>query len=196
MKQLVTNSWEWFSARAHTRHAQAWLFVLSFTESCCFIVPPEVLLIPMLMADSARWMWYALFTSFASMLGAVFGYLIAYLFFDALGAKIIAFYHLTEEFQRVAELFAHNAFWVMFTAAFTPIPFKVFVLAAGFFKINFLVFIIASLLGRTLRYTLISYIAHRFGALATRTMLAMSERVTWILTGLGVLVVLSYVLLH
>lgn len=164
MKYLGEVIWTWFSERAHTTHARAWLFLLSFTESSVFIVPPEVLLVPMLAADGRRWIFYALFTTFASVLGALAGYLIGYFFFDLIGERIVHLYHLEDEFAYVETLFSQKAFWVMFTAAFTPIPYKVFVLAGGFFHIAFVPFLIASILGRGLRYLIIAWVAGRFGA--------------------------------
>lgn len=190
MQYIAQTIWDWFSARAHTRHAQAWLFFLSFSESSFFIVPPEVLLIPMLAADGARWLWYSLYTTGASIAGAIFGYVLAYFFFDLVGQRIVDFYHLGEEFAHVGELFNNNAFWVMFTAAFTPIPFKVFVLAAGFFKINFIAFLFASILGRGLRYGIISYLAKRFGAHLTEVCLRYAN----LLTAIVVVVILAGVL--
>ena len=187
--------WHWFSERAHGAHAKAWLFALSFSESSFFIIPPEVLMIAILMADSSRWLWYALFTSAASIIGATFGYFVAYFFFDTIGANIIAFYHLESQFAHVGELFANNAFWVMFTAAFTPIPFKVFVLAAGFFKINFVAFIVASILGRTLRYCIVAFLVHKFGAQTSQLVLTYANRATVAIAGvLGVALVLWYFL--
>lgn len=189
----MKQSWDWFQARAHGTHAKAWLFIFSFSESSFFIVPPEVLLIPMLIADSKRWLWYGVYTSGASVLGAVFGYIIAFFFFDTFGQKIIEAYHLTEDFQHMGELFENNAFWVMFTAAFTPIPYKVAVLAGGFFQINFVTFLIASIIGRGLRYVLISYIVHKFGAKTTELVLRYSNWVTIAIAGvLGVAFVIWY----
>ena len=192
-----TKSWEWFQERAHGSHARAWLFALSFSESSFFIIPPEVLMIAILMADSSRWLWYALYTSAASILGAIFGYAIAFFFFEAIGQQIIDFYGLTEQFTHVGTMFENNAFWVMFTAAFTPIPFKVFVLAGGFFKISFIAFLIASIIGRTLRYVIVAYIVHLFGARAARMALKYANTATIILAGIVfIIAVIWYLFIH
>ena len=192
-----TRSWEWFVERSHGTHAKAWLFALSFSESSFFIIPPEVLMIAILMADSSRWVWYALYTSAASIVGAMFGYAVAYFFFEAVGQQIIDFYGLTEHFAHVGSLYENNAFWVTFTAAFTPIPYKVFVLAAGFFKVDFIAFILASILGRTLRYGIVAYIVHLFGARAARMALRYANTATIILVGIVfVAAVIWYFFIH
>ena len=151
---------EWFKSRAHSAYAKAWLFFFSFTESSFFIVPPDPLLGAILLAGSRQWLYYAVLTTVASILGAIFGYAIAVFFFDTIGVRIIEFYGFGNEMETVRVLFSDNAFWVIFTAAFTPIPYKVFVLAAGFLKINFFTFLVASIVGRGLRYFIIAYAVH------------------------------------
>lgn len=188
--------WEWFQERAHGTHANAWLFALSFSESSFFIVPPEVLMIPMIMADTSKWLKVALITSSSSVMGAIAGYAIAYFFFDTIGEQIIGMYGLTEPFAQMGELFEQNAFWVMFTAAFTPIPYKVAVLAGGFFKIDFVAFLLASILGRGARYGLIAWIVRKFGDKATQMMLAYSNKVTIVLAIIVGLALIAYKILH
>lgn len=161
---MLTKSWEWFRERAAGTGAKAWLLVFSFTESCCFIIPPDPLMAAILLVRGDRWLYYALITSAASVLGALFGYLFAAFFFDTVGAPIISFYGLEEELAMVRDSYESDAFLVTLLAAFTPIPFKVFVLGAGFLKVNFALFIFASIVGRTLRYVLIAYATHRWGA--------------------------------
>lgn len=178
LRELQERGTEWFKLRAHGAYAKAWLFFLSFTESSFLFIPPDILLIAMLLVRSREWLYYAIFTTVASVLGAIFGYAVAVFFFDTIGVRIVEFYHLAEEMETVRSLFAQNGFWVIFTAAFTPIPFKVFVLAAGFLKINFLVFIIASILGRLLRYGIIAYAVHILGDRATTFLSRYSVAVT------------------
>ena len=155
---------DWFSARAHGTHAKAWLFALSFSESSFFLIPPDILLVAILMVNAERWMYYAALTTLASVLGALFGYIIGALFFDTVGATLVTFYGLTEEFAFASDLYNDNAFWVVFTAAFTPIPYKIFVLAGGLFKVNLAVFLIASILGRGIRYGVLAYVTYWLGA--------------------------------
>lgn len=162
-----TRGVEWFKERAHGAYAKAWLFFLSFTESSFLFIPPDLLLIAILLVSSRQWFYYATLTTIASVLGAVFGYAVAVFFFETIGVKIISFYNLEEYIELVRSLFSNNAFWVILTSAFTPIPYKVFVLGAGFLKINFFVFLTASLIGRMFRYFVIAYAVHLFGSRAT-----------------------------
>ena len=165
---LQTRGTEWFKHRSHGAYAKAWLFFLSFTESSFLFIPPDILLVAILLASSRQWFYYAALTTIASILGAVFGYAISAFFFDVVGIKIINFYNLDEYVEIVRVMFNNNSFWVIFTSAFTPIPYKVFVLAAGFLKINFFIFLMASIIGRSLRYFFVAYIVHVFGERATR----------------------------
>lgn len=154
---------KWVRAHAHTRRAQWVLATVSFAESSFFPIPPDVLLVGIQMMGVRRWWRTALITTAASVLGGAFGYLIGLFFFDSVGAWIISTYSLEDEMNRVGGLYASNAFLAVFTAGFTPIPYKIFTIAAGFFHIDFLVFILASVLSRGMRFFLVSYLAHRYG---------------------------------
>jgi len=160
---LKTSSRNWFTRRAHGRNAQRWLALLSFSEASFFPFPPDLLLIPILLASASRWVYYAFLTTLFSVLGGVAGYFIGAFFFEMIGTPVILFYGLEMEMIRVGEFFETNAFFAIFAAAFTPIPYKVFTLGAGFFSINFLVFIFASILGRGMRFFAISYAVSLFG---------------------------------
>lgn len=168
----------WFRARAHGAYAKAWLFFLSFTESSFLFIPPDILLIAILLVSSRQWFYYAMLTTIASVLGAIFGYAVAVFFYDTIGVQIVNFYRLSAHVEEVRLLFNNNAFWVVFTAAFTPIPYKVFVLAAGFLKINFFTFLVASILGRGLRYGVVAYAVRLFGKEATAFLSRYSVGVT------------------
>lgn len=180
----------WFKKRAHGTHAKAWLVLLSFSEASFFIVPPDVLLIAILMAGASRWILYATITTVASLAGGIFGYFIGFLFFDAVGFRIIEFYHLAEQMKEIQLLYHNNAFWVVVTAAFTPIPYKLFTLSAGFFKINIIVFITASIFGRGLRYFLVAYITKLFGGKITRLLLKYFNIITVIVIAVIVIIIL------
>ena len=186
-----TRSGEWFKARAHGAYAKAWLFFLSFTESSFLFIPPDILLVAILLVSARQWFYYATLTTVASVLGAVFGYAVAVFFFDTIGIKIIHFYNLEEHVGYAHLLFSDNAFWVILTAAFTPIPYKVFVLAAGFLKINFFTFLVASIIGRGLRYFVIAYTVHLFGKRATVFISRYSIALT-----LGVLILIAVFILR
>jgi membrane protein YqaA with SNARE-associated domain len=189
---MIQRTWEWFQIRAKTKHAQAWLALLSFTEASFFLIPPDILLIPILAAGAGRWLYYVALTTGASVLGAVFGYILALGFFGLVGEPIVAFYGLESQFEHVGTLYEESTFWVVFTAAFTPIPFKVFVLAGGFFSVPFIPFLLASLLGRGLRFLIVGFLAHRFGPKAAELFLTYFNRITIVAVALGLIALLMY----
>ncbi|MBP9749408.1 MAG: DedA family protein [Candidatus Pacebacteria bacterium] len=169
--------WEWFQSRATSKHAEAWLAIMSFSESSFFLIPPDLLLIAILAAQAGRWVYYAFLTTISSVAGAVFGYVLGWYVFEPLVQPLIDLYGLTAEFAHVGALYEQSTFLSVFTAAFTPIPFKVFVLAGGFFKVPFIPFIIASIMGRGMRFFLVAWIAHRYGPRAAEFGLRYMDRI-------------------
>jgi len=163
MQDYKTKIQAWVLRQTDGKPATIWLSVISFLESSVFPVPPDFFLLPATVKQPSLWRRYALVVTVSSVLGAMLGYLIGYGFFSAFGEKIVGIYHLEDEMAYVGNLFDKNAFWAMFTAAFTPIPFKIFTIAGGLFRINFLQFIVASILGRGLRFFAVSYISKVFG---------------------------------
>ena len=170
LESIKIKSLNWFTARAHGVHARFWLAALTFSESSFFPIPTVTFLIPILLVSAKRWLYYALFTTFFSVLGGIFGYFVGAFFFDTIGASIVSFYGLTEEMVEVQSQFSRNAFLVVFIGAFTPLPYKVFVLSAGFLKVPFLSFILASILGRGLQFFAISFTLHLFGEHIARSL--------------------------
>jgi len=102
---LQTRSMTWFKDRAHGAYAKAWLFFLSFSESSFLFIPPDILLIAILLVHSRKWFHYALLTTIASVLGAIFGYAIAVFFFDTIGHTIVSFYGLEKSISSLRLLF-------------------------------------------------------------------------------------------
>ncbi len=154
----------WVLRHAEGQHAKFWLSVLSFSEASFFPIPPDVLLIAILLANKARkWFYYSFLTSVFSVLGGVLGYGLGFFFFDIFGEFIISFYGLEEEFLGLKEVFDENTFWAIFAAAFTPIPYKIFTISAGLFNVNFFAFITASILGRSVRFFAVGFILKFYG---------------------------------
>ena len=163
MGNYVRTAHDWFSKKADSVHARLWLVALSFTESSIFFVPPDPLLAAMVFVHKERWLRYALITTIASVVGAIFGYVVGAVLFETLGVRIIDFYNLHEYMAQASEVLENSVFVFTLTAAFTPIPFKVAVLAAGFTKANFIAFFVATVLGRIARYGIVAYVAKVFG---------------------------------
>ena len=139
------------------------LFILSFAEASFFPIPPDVLLIALAVAIPRKAFRFALQCTIASVSGALLGYLIGFYFYDAVGSGIIEFYGIKEQFEYVALKYNENAFSTIAIAGFTPIPFKVFTIAAGVFHVNLSELFFASLLSRGARFFLLSGLIYRFG---------------------------------
>ncbi len=155
---------DWSLKHVERKSAKFWLALLSFSEAVFFPVPPDVLLIAILLANKAKkWAYFAFLTTLFSVLGGAFGYLLGLFFFDILGEKIISFYSLQTEFANLKSLFEKANFWAVFAAAFTPVPYKIFTLTAGFFSVNFLTFLLASAFGRAARFFAVAFILKLFG---------------------------------
>ncbi len=146
--------YDWVLSFAHKKHSTAALAVLSFAESSFFPIPPDVLLMPMCLAKREKALWYATVCTLASVAGGVAGYYIGYALWDGLSHYFYTYIpgFKPETFDKVAKLYAEYNFWIVFAAALTPIPYKVFTIAGGVFHIALLPFIVASVVGRGLRF--------------------------------------------
>jgi len=162
--RLIRAIYDWtLKWSEHRRSAQA-LSVIAFVESIFFPIPPDVLLMIMGAARPKRALYFGLLCSVFSILGGVVGYYVGYLAWSAVDEVFFSFVFSEELFNKVGALFNENAFWAVFTAAFTPIPFKVFTVAAGAFQINFLPFFLGAAVGRPLRFMMVSTLLYFYGA--------------------------------
>ncbi len=153
----------WVENFATKPYAGFALFLIAFAESSFFPIPPDVLLIAIALLKPDLSFRYALVCSVGSVLGGMFGYLIGFQFYELIGRKIIEFYHLQEEYSLVKVLYDKNAFTAIAIAGFTPIPYKVFTIAAGAFQINFATLVLASALSRPARFFLVAGLIYLFG---------------------------------
>jgi len=150
-------------ALAGTPRASLWLAVVAFAESSFFPVPPDALLIPMMLARPARaWRLAAICTA-ASVAGGALGYLIGVALFDQFAAPLLRAYGYGEAYARFQESFAAWGVWVILIKGLTPIPYKIVTIAAGAAHFNFAVFIAASLATRGARFFLLAALLRRFG---------------------------------
>jgi membrane protein YqaA with SNARE-associated domain len=155
--------YDWTIGWSRTRQAPWALFGIAFAESSFFPVPPDVLLIPMALASPRRWWLTALVCTAGSVLGAVLGYYIGLAFYETVGVRIVDFYHLQAAMEAVGQRYSENAFAAVFTAAFTPIPFKVFTIAGGVFQIPLGMLLAGSAVGRAGRFFLVAGLLRLFG---------------------------------
>jgi membrane protein YqaA with SNARE-associated domain len=158
--------YDWVLEWASTPSASVALFLLAFAESSFFPIPPDVLLIGIVLADRNSAWRSAAITTTGSVLGGLLGYFIGWGFW---GVTADFFYRWVpgftpEIYARVAELYEQHNFWIVFTAGFTPIPYKVFTIGAGVAAISLPTFLVASALSRGARFLLVSALLHHFGA--------------------------------
>lgn len=162
--------WEWFRARAHGPHALFWLIVLSVLEPVFSPIIPETLMVPMVLAHREGWKTYAAIVVGFTAAGSIIGYLIGGLFFNTLGSYLLSLQHAGAIFERAQALMSAHAFLTMFWVAFTPLPDKAFVLAAGFLSSPFAPFLLGFIIGRAGRVFLLAYVLHRYGTQAMALM--------------------------
>ena len=157
--------YDWVLHWAETPYGGPALFLLALVESSIFPVPPDVLLITLCISLPQRAWHYALLASGGSVLGGLLGYGIGWgawpLVKDFFFNYIPGF--TPELFSRVQELFSAYDFWVVFTAGFTPIPYKLITIGSGVFQINLAIFLVASVISRSLRFYLEAWLLHRYG---------------------------------
>lgn len=161
---LLRKTYDWTLLWAEHRRSQYALCVLAFIESIFFPVPTDVLLLLMGASQPKRALYFAGLASFFSVLGGVGGYFLGYLAWQFVEPIFMQYIFSPEIFEKVRELYNQNAFWSVFTAAFTPIPFKVFTVAAGVFEVSFWPFLLGSAVGRPLRFFAVGGLLYFFGA--------------------------------
>lgn len=164
--------YEWVLGWAQSKYGTVALFFLAFIESIFFPIPPDILLIALALGATNKSFRYALVCSVGSVLGAIIGYSIGYyawltdsgeftafanFFFDHIPGFTNALYY------KIQQMFNEWDFWVIFTAGFTPIPYKVFTITSGVFDINFGMFLIASVISRSARFFLVAWLIWKFG---------------------------------
>ena len=155
--------YDWVLSWAETPYGSWALFILAFSESSFFPIPPDVLLIALAVGKPEKSLKFALICSVGSVLGGILGYLIGWQFMAMLGEKIVDFYGLTAKVDYIGTLYHQYDAWAVAIAGFTPIPYKVFTITAGAFKINFLIFVLASAVSRSLRFFLVGGLIYKFG---------------------------------
>lgn len=162
-RSIIRRLYGWVVGWAETKRAEQALAGIAFAESSFFPIPPDPLLIAMVMAKPVSFLRHAAICTLASVFGGMLGYLIGLMLFSTVGTWIIEAYSLQDEFVHIGTRYEENAFLTVFTAAFTPIPYKLITVAAGVFQINFIMFLLASLIGRGMRFFLVAFLTHHLG---------------------------------
>jgi membrane protein YqaA with SNARE-associated domain len=181
----------WFNKHADSRASHIALMVIAFTDGFISPLPPDPFLALMVVLKPARWLYFTLLTLTLSVAGGVFGYFIGYALFESVGEHLMNLYNINQSLQQLGEVFNDRAFLAIFIAALTPIPYQIFTVAGGVFKINLITFIVASIIGRAIRYFALSalmvFVGHKFGKLIFKYL-------NWLLL-IGGVVVLGYIVL-
>lgn len=143
-------------ALAAHRHAAWALAAISFAESSFFPVPPDILLIPMVLAERAKAFFYATICTIASVIGGIAGWMIGAFLFDVVAEPILQFYGYADKFEEFARHYNEYGAWIVFFAGLTPFPYKVITIASGATGLSMPVFLVASVLSRGLRFFAVS----------------------------------------
>ena len=137
---IMRRTYDWTAGWAHKKSSSWALFWIAFAESTFFPIPPDVLLIPLVVAHPKAWWRKALICTAGSVGGAFIGYFIGVFLFETVGKAIINFYNMQEAFETVRIIYENNAFLAIFAGAITPIPYKVFTIASGVFQASLFTF--------------------------------------------------------
>lgn len=169
---IFKNLYNWVLGWAKTPYGALALFLLAFAESVFFPIPPDVLLIALALGSQTKSFRFALNCTLGSVMGAFVGYGLGYYTWISASGEFTAFANFffnnipgftVSLYESIRTLFNEWDFWVIFTAGFTPIPYKVFTVTAGVFEINLLMFFIASVISRGARFFLVAWLIWKFG---------------------------------
>ncbi len=160
---MLRNLYDRVIALSASRHAPWWLAVISFAEASFFPIPPDVLLIPMVLALRQRAWMLALVCTIASVAGGALGYFIGYALFEVLATPLLHAYHYEAAFARFKDSYAEYGLWVILLKGVTPIPYKIVTIASGAASFNFWVFMAASVATRGARFFLVAALLYFFG---------------------------------
>jgi len=160
---MIRPLYDWTLALAGHRHALWALAAVSFIESSIFPIPPDVLLIPMVLAAPTRAWKIALVCTISSVLGGMFGYAIGYFLFEQVGRPLLEFYGYAPKFAQFKDTYNEWGAWAVFIAGVTPFPYKVITILSGVTALDPAVFSIASVLARGLRFFLVAALLWKFG---------------------------------
>lgn len=160
---MLRKLYDWVFRLAEHRHATWALAGVSFAESSVFPVPPDALLIPMVLARRRKWIFYALVCLIASILGAYLGYYIGATLYESIGKPILAFYGKEDAFEKIKDWNDEWGGWGILLAAVTPFPYKVITIFSGFTHLSLIQFTIVSIVGRGLRFFIVAGLIYFVG---------------------------------
>ena len=192
IKKLFDKCVDW----AGRKYANFALAIVSFIESSFFPIPPDVMIIPMVIAKKQHFVKIALIATTFSVLGGLFGYLIGYIFFNEIGFKIFEIYGY-ENVDVLKDMFSTKGgmlswFGLLFTAGFTPLPFKILTITSGFIHYNIFVFIFTCVVTRGLRFFLVAFLTNKFGLKIGPFLEKKAGKWTFIIAGIVILLCIGF----
>lgn len=177
---MLTKLYEKILGYARHRFAVPILCLVSLVEASFFPVPPDLLLIAMGLAQPRKAIWYAFLTTIFSVLGGVLGYLIGMYLWDWMSPVFFEYVFSPEKFEKVRALYENNAFAAIFLSGYTPIPYKIFTISAGVFGIPMHIFLIASILGRAMRFFIFGGLIYKYGDHARGWIQKHLRKIIWV----------------
>ena len=159
--------YDWTLNKSSHPKAPWFLSIIAFSESSFFPIPPDIILIPMIIARRAKAWTYALICTISSVLGGIAGYLIGYFFYNSVGILIIQYYSLDNQFTIFESYYNNYGIWIVLGAGFTPFPFKFITIASGLFGLNLFLFTGVACIARGLRFFLLAGLLKIFGNFLT-----------------------------
>lgn len=156
--------YDWTLRLASHRHALRWMAIISFCESSFFPIPPDVMVVPMVLARRDQAYLIAAICTISSVLGAILGYAIGLYLYDSVGQWLVRFYGMGDGIESFRTMYREWGGWIILIKGFTPIPFKIVTIASGIAAFNFPLFLAAALVTRGARFFLIAWLLRRWGA--------------------------------
>ncbi len=160
---MLKRTYEWLMRLAAGKNAPTALAVVSFAESSFFPIPPDVMLVPMVLADRAKAWWYAGLATVTSVLGGLAGYAIGFYLLELIGKPLLAFYGKSDGLAAFTQAFSDYGAIILLTKGMTPIPYKVLTISAGVAHMNLATFVGASIVARAMRFFLVAGLLYYFG---------------------------------
>ena len=160
---MLKRTYEWLMRLAAGKNAPTALAVVSFAESSFFPIPPDVMLVPMVLADRTKAWWYATLATISSVIGGLAGYAIGFYLLELIGKPLLAFYGKSDGLAAFTQAFSDYGAIILLTKGMTPIPYKVLTISAGVAHMNLATFVGASIVARAMRFFLVAGLLYYFG---------------------------------
>ena len=164
IQKLIHKTYDTMLSLSAKDHAMLFLFLVAFAESSFFPIPPDVMIIPMVLATPQKAWRIAGLATFASVIGGYFGYIIGSCFFDLIAKPLLEMYNALDQFKEFENYYHLYGAWIVFGAGITPFPYKIITMASSVVHLDLFIFTIASILARGIRFFLVAWLLKKYGA--------------------------------